>query len=152
MDQEKMKFEGLSPEEVQERVAKGQVNVSSTVKTKSIKRIFRDNICTVFNLINVILFILLLLVGSYKNMLFIMVVFINTVIGIVQEIRSKRSVDRLTILTQKKQRVIRSGEVVELSKDELVLDDIILLSRGSQVPADCVVVCGNMQACTISTD
>ncbi|MBQ6154113.1 MAG: HAD-IC family P-type ATPase [Ruminococcus sp.] len=146
MDQEKMKFEGLSPEEVQERVAKGQVNVSSTVKTKSIKRIFRDNICTVFNLINVILFILLLLVGSYKNMLFIMVVFINTVIGIVQEIRSKRSVDRLTILTQKKQRVIRSGEVVELSKDELVLDDIILLSRGSQVPADCVVVSGECQA------
>ena len=146
MDKEALKFSGLSPEEVQERVEEGKVNVASTVKTKSIQRIFRDNICTVFNLINVILFVLLLLVGSYKNMLFIFVVLINTVIGIVQEIRSKKSVDRLTILTQSKQKVIRSGEVIELGKNELVLDDIILLSRGNQVPADCVVVSGECQA------
>lgn len=146
MDKEEMKFTGLSPEEVQQRIGEGKVNAASTVKTKSIKRIFRDNICTVFNLINVILFVLLLFVGSYKNLLFIFVVLINTVIGIVQEIRSKRSVDKLTILTQSKQRVIRSGEVTAISKDELVLDDIILLSRGDQAPADCVVVSGECQA------
>lgn len=146
MDKEQLKFSGLSQEEVKKRVEEGKVNVASTVKTKSVGRIFRDNICTVFNLINVVLFILLLAVGSYKNTLFILVVLINTVIGIVQELRSKKSVDKLTILTQAKQKVIRSGEITELSKDELVLDDMIILSRGSQVPADCVVSDGVCQA------
>ncbi len=137
---------GLTSEQVRQRVAEGKVNTSSTVKTKSVKRIFIDNICTVFNGINVLLFILLLLVGSYKNMLFIGVVVFNTVIGIVQEIRSKKSVDALTILTESKLSVLRDGKTVRLSKDELVLDDIILLSRGNQVPADCILVQGGCYA------
>ena len=139
-------FTGLSEEEVRQRIAQGKLNTSSTVKTKSIKRIFYDNICTLFNLINVILFIMLLLVGSYKNMLFIGVVLCNTVIGIVQEIRSKKSVDTLTILTESKLDVLRDGRIVQLSKDELVLDDIIILSRGNQVPADCILVDGECMA------
>lgn len=133
---------GLSSGEVSERIAAGKVNTVSTVKTKSIKRIFYDNICTLFNAINVILFIALLFVGSYKNLLFIGVVLANTVIGIVQEIRSKKSVDALTILTESKLTVLRDGKSVLLSKDELVLDDVIILSRGSQVPADCIVIDG----------
>ena len=140
------KFQGLTQEEVQQRIKEGKVNAVSTVKTKSIKRIFYDNICTVFNLINVILCIILLLIGSYKNTLFIMVVVINTVIGIVQEIRSKKSVDKLTILTDSKLDVIRDGKRVQLSKDELVLDDIIVLSRGNQVPADCELIDGSCMA------
>lgn len=140
------KLHGLSPEEVRQRVDEGKINISTTVKTKSIKRIFYDNICTLFNLINVILFVALLSVGSYRNLLFIGVVLANTVIGIVQEIRSKKSVDTLTILTETKLDVLRSGEVVQLSKDELVLDDIIILSRGNQVPADCVLVQGSCKA------
>ncbi len=140
------RLKGLTPEEVKTRADAGLVNTASVVKTKSIKRIFYDNICTMFNLINVVLFVYLLLVGSYKNLLFIGVVFFNTVIGIVQEIRSKKSVDTLTILTESKLDVLRGEEVVQLSKDELVLDDIIILSRGSQVPADCVVVQGNCKA------
>ena len=88
----------------------------------------------------------LLFVGSYKNLLFIGVVLANTIIGIVQEIRSKKSVDTLTILTESKLDVIRGGKVVQLSKDELVLDDIIILSRGNQVPADCVLVQGSCKA------
>ena len=139
-------IKGLTPEEVKTRADAGLVNTASVVKTKSIKRIFYDNICTLFNLINVVLFVALLLVGSYKNLLFIGVVFFNTVIGIVQEIRSKKSVDTLTILTESKIDVLRGEEVVQLSKDELVLDDIIVLSRGSQVPADCVVVQGICKA------
>ncbi len=137
---------GLSAEEVEQRIKDGKVNTSSTVKTKSIRRIFYDNICTLFNLINVILFLLLLSVGSYKNLLFIGVVFCNTVIGIVQEIRSKKSVDSLTILTESKQEVLRGGEVVHVSKDEIVLGDILILSRGNQVPADCKVVRGSCMA------
>ena len=137
---------GLTAEEVRQRVSAGKVNTVSTVKTKSVKRIFYDNICTLFNFINIILFVLLLVVGSYKNLLFIGVVLANTVIGIVQEIRSKKSVDTLTILTESKLNVLRDGEVVQLSKDELVLDDIIVLSRGNQVPADCVLVQGSCKA------
>ena len=143
---EEKELRGLTSAEADQRKAEGKVNTASTVKTKSIKRIFIDNICTVFNGINVLLFILLMVVGSYKNLLFIGVVLFNTVIGIVQEIRSKKSVDKLTILTESKLSVLRDGEIVELSKDELVLDDIILLSRGNQVPADCILVDGECSA------
>ena len=143
MSEKHTDFSGLSADEVKERIQAGKVNASSTVKTKSIKSIFRDNILTVFNGINILLFITLLLVGSYKNLLFIGVVLMNTVIGIVQEIRSKRSVDKLTILTQSKLSVRRGGETVQLSKDELVEDDIIMLSRGDQIPADCVLISGS---------
>ena len=133
---------GLSSAEVAERVAQGKVNAASTLKTKSFGRIFYDNICTLFNLINVLLLVALLLVGSFKNLLFIGVVFFNTIIGIVQEIRSKQSVDKLTILTASKVSVLRDGVLTEVSKDELVLDDVIHLSRGSQIPADCQLLEG----------
>ena len=140
------KLTGLTGAEVRERIAAGHTNTVSTVKTKSVKRIFMDNICTMFNLINVILFVVLILVGSYKNLMFIGVVLVNTVIGIVQEIRSKRSVDSLTILTESRVEVLRGGAVTELLKDEIVLDDIIILSRGAQVPADCILVEGDCKA------
>ncbi len=133
---------GLTADQVAQRVREGKVNSVTTLKTKSIKRIFYDNICTLFNLINIILFVLLILVGSYKNLLFIGVVVFNTAIGIIQEIRSKISVDRLTILTESKSVVIRDGRRSEISKDELVLDDVIELSRGKQIPADCVLIDG----------
>ena len=146
METESTQLRGLTEAEVAERKAQGKVNTVTTVKTKSIGRIFRDNICTVFNAINVILFIILMLVGSYKNLLFIGVVFINTIIGIVQEIRSKKSVDKLTILAESKLNVLRDGKVIQLNKDELVLDDILVLSRGNQIPADCIVVEGSCSA------
>ena len=142
MSQIKEKLVGLTDEQVQQRVNEGKVNVSSTLKTKSIKRIFFDNICTLFNAINVVLLIALLLVGSYKNMLFIGVVISNIVIGIAQEIRSKISVDKLTILSENKIDVLRNGNIASISKDDIVLDDILILSRGSQIPADCVVYNG----------
>lgn len=135
-------LKGLSEEEVRQRVSEGKVNISSNLKTKSVKRIFYDNICTLFNAINVVLFIALLVVGSYKNMLFMGIVLANITIGIVQEIRSKISVDKLTILSEKKVSVLRNGKIIEISKEEIVLDDILVLSRGSQIPADCVVCKG----------
>lgn len=142
MSDNKEKILGLTSEEVAERAAQGKVNCSSELKTKSVKRIFYDNICTLFNIINVILFISLLLVGSFKNLLFIGVVFFNTVIGIIQEIRSKRSVDKLTILTESKTEVIRDGKNLQIAKEEIVIDDIIVLSRGCQIPADCEIISG----------
>ena len=146
MEEKQRELRGLTSQEVQERKEKGLINTASTVKTKSVKRIFYDNICTVFNIINVILFIALLCVGSYKNLLFMLVIAANTIIGIVQELRSKKSVDTLTILTESKLDVLRDGKTVQLYKEELVLDDIIVLTRGNQVPADCILIRGSCKA------
>ena len=104
---------GLTDSEVQKRIDEGKVNISTNIKTKSIKRIFCDNIFTLFNLINVILLAALIFVGSHKNMLFIGVVIANIIIGIVQEIRSKISVDKLTICLRKKSMF---SETVKLQK------------------------------------
>lgn len=143
MENKNSNLVGLTDSEVQQRIDEGKVNISTNIKTKSIKRIFCDNLFTLFNLINVILLAALIFVGSHKNMLFIGVVIANIIIGIVQEIRSKISVDKLTILSEKKINVLRNGKIVEISKEEIVLDDILVLSRGSQIPADCIVCDGN---------
>lgn len=146
MDEIKTKLSGLSSAEVQQRINEGKTNISANIKTKSVKRICYDNIFTLFNAINVALLVALILVGSYKNMLFIGVVIANIAIGIFQEIRSKISVDKLTILSEKKVNVIRDGKITEISKDEIVIDDILVLSRGCQVPADCIVCDGECKA------
>ena len=146
MEEKQRELRGLTSQEVQERKEKGLINTASTVKTKSVRQILYDNICTVFNIINVILFIALLCVGSYKNLLFMLVIAANTIIGIVQELRSKKSVDTLTILTESKLDVLRDGKTVQLYKEDLVLDDIIVLTRGNQVPADCILIQGGCKA------
>ncbi len=146
MTNDNIKISGLSSFEVEKRKKEGKVNISSNLKTKSVKRIFYDNIVTLFNLINVVLFIALLLVGSYKNILFMGVVLTNIAIGVFQEIRSKRSVDKLSILSERKITVLRDGKECEISREDIVLDDVIVLSRGSQVPADCILVRGECKA------
>lgn len=142
MAKDGLKITGLTSAEVEKRKSEGKVNISANLKTKSVKRILYDNIVTLFNLINVVLFVALLIVGSYKNMLFIGVVLANIVIGVFQEVRSKRSVDKLSILSERKITVLRDGVEHEIPREEIVLDDIIVLSRGSQIPADCVLVSG----------
>ena len=137
---------GLSADEVAARVASGDVNVDAGVKTRSVKEIVRDNVCTLFNLVNVILAVLVFITGSYKNMLFMIVIVCNTVIGIVQEIRSKRTTDKLSIIAGTKAEVVRDGARVELPLDQLVRDDIVVLGRGDQVPADALVVSGECDA------
>lgn len=134
---------GLSLKEVEERIAAGKVNTDAGVKTRSIKRIFYDNIFTLFNAVNVILAIIVACTGSFKNMLFMGVIICNTAIGIIQEIRSKKTTDKLSIVAKAKVKVLRDGKMQEIDSDSLVEDDIIELGRGDQVPADCVVVEGN---------
>lgn len=146
MDKEKIYSLSLDDNQVLELKNCGKVNTDSSLPTKSIKRIFYDNIVTLFNVINVILFSLLIAVGSYKNLLFICIVTLNTIIGIFQEIRSKKSVDKLSILVSKKVKVVRNKEESEISIEELVLGDIIHLTRGCQVPSDCIVVSGSVFA------
>lgn len=134
---------GLTAAEVAERVAAGAVNVDASVKTRSVKQIVLENVCTLFNLINVILALFVLITGSFKNMLFMLVIVCNVVIGIVQEIRSKRTTDRLSIVASSKATVLRDGMRTELPLEALVRDDVIELGRGDQVPADAAVVSGS---------
>ncbi len=133
---------GLTSAEVADRVARGDVNADVDVKTRSVKQIVLSNVCTLFNLINVILASFVLITGSYKNMLFMLVIVLNTIIGIVQEIRSKRTTDRLSIVAGSHATVIRDGVRVEIALSEVVRDDLMVLGRGDQVPADSEVVTG----------
>lgn len=137
---------GLTYAQAEEKAANGESNGSFDVKTKSVRRIFRDNIFTLFNLINVILAVLVALVGSYRNMLFMGVVLSNTAIGIFQEIRSKRVIDKLSLLSAPRAHLIRESAEVELPVSDIVKDDIMLLSAGRQVCADGIVLEGECEA------
>lgn len=137
---------GLTSAEVQARVAEGLSNADAGVKTRSVGRIVRENLCTLFNFVNVVLAVLVAFTGSYKNMLFMLVIVINAIIGIVQEIRSKRMTDRLAIVVASKASVLRDGTFRAIALADIVCDDIIRLGRGDQVPADCRVVEGDCKA------
>ena len=133
---------GLTAAEVEQRIAAGKVNVNTDIKTKSVRELIVENVCTLFNLINLVLALLVIVTGAWKNLTFLGIVVTNTGIGIIQAMRSKRMVDRLTILASKKAQAVRDGMVVELELDQIVLDDLIRLGRGDQIPADAVVVEG----------
>jgi len=133
---------GLTSAGVAERVAQGKTNANTDVKTKSLGQILREHTLTLFNAVNLALAILVAVTGQYRNMTFMLVVVINLVIGVVQEVRAKQMVDKLSILTAKKVRVVRDGVEHEVSVDDLVLDDVFLLTHGDQVPADAVVLDG----------
>ncbi len=132
----------LNDKEVEERINKGLSNKMPDTKTKSIKKIVFENVVTLFNILNLFLMTLLLLVGSFKNMLFMGVVVCNTIIGIVQEIRSKKAVDRLSIVIASDIEAVRNGKLVSIPAEEIVVDDIIALGAGIQIPCDCEVAEG----------
>lgn len=135
---------GLTDAEVADRVARGLTNANTDVKTKSVRQIVAEHALTLFNGVNLALAVLVLLTGQYRNLLFMCVVAANLLIGVVQEVRAKRMVDRLTILTQKEVTVVRASGERALPASELVLDDLVRLSHGDQVPADGVIVSGNV--------
>ena len=141
-DSDRCAIEGLSAAEVAERVADGRVNVNTDLKTKSVRELIIENTCTLFNLINLILTVLVVATGAWKNLTFLGIVVANTGIGIVQALRSKRMVDKLTLLAAKKAVAVRDGREVELDLDQIALDDIVRLGRGDQIPADARVVSG----------
>ncbi len=136
---------GLTSSEVKERIEKGLVNGDMNIKTKSIKRIIFDNTFTFFNFLNIALAILVIIFGELKNAMFAMVIICNTAIGIIQEIRSKRIIDRLTLISAPKARVIRDGEESEIAVSEIVMDDLVIFRAGSQASADCVVLEGECE-------
>ena len=149
MEQEIERFnpqinEGLTDEQIKNRIEGNLVNYDSSVPTKSFKQIIFDNFFTLFNLLNLVLGIAIFAVGSYKNMLFLCIMIINTAISTFQEIHSKKIVDKLAIMAQSKIKVIRNGKEQEISINDLVLDDIVVFNTGSQIPTDCIILRGNV--------
>ena len=136
---------GLNYEQVNERKQEKLVNFDTTVKTKSIKSIIFSNIFTLFNIMNLVLALLIVLAGAYKNLLFIIIVILNTLISTIQEIHSKRTIDKLSFLVETKSKVVREGKTEEISNYELVLDDVIELNAGNQIPTDSIILDGEIE-------
>ncbi len=139
-----MAIQGLTKQQVRERIAKGQVNVAQT-KTTSIGSIVKKHTLTLFNLVNLILAGLIFWVGSYKNALFFFVAIINTAIGIFNDVRAKKIVDKLSLISAQKQTVIRDGKEHKIANEEIVLGDVIKYTLGSQVVVDSKILEGDVE-------
>ena len=144
MESKDAALRGLTDEEVAIRVADGRVNANTDVKTKSVGQILSEHAFTLFNGVNLAMSVLIFLTGQYRNLLFLCVVLANLVIGVFQEVRAKKMVDELSIMTQKRVRVLRASGECELAPSDLVVDDLMRLAHGDQVPADCALVEGSV--------
>ena len=136
---------GLSQEEVRERAEGGWINAAVAPPSQTTREIIYENVFTYFNLIFVVLAVLLCLVGSFRNLTFLPVIIINTLIGIIQEIRAKNVLEKLNMLNAPHASVVRDGKVGQASSEELVIDDIVIFKAGNQICADAVVVDGEVQ-------
>lgn len=136
---------GLSAEQVKRRFAQGENNYKVESSTLSVPEIVRSNVCTYFNLVFAVIAVLLAIVGAWSDMLFLPIIVANTCIGIIQEVHSKKVLDKLSILNAPHAVVIRDGKRQEIPADQLVLDDIVEFSAGSQIPADAKVLSGELQ-------
>lgn len=139
-----MDIKGLSKEEVNIRIKSGQINKTNIKQSKTVGQIIFSNIFTLFNGLNCILALLVIITGKYRNMLFMGTIIINTIIGIIQEIRAKKELDNLRILVQPTNIVLRDNEEVSLKPEDIVLDDVLLLRMGNQIPADCLILDGKV--------
>ena len=136
---------GLTETQVQERYKNGLVNFDTSVKTKATKLIVRDNVFTVFNMVNLFLAIMVLTTKSFKNLLFMNGVIINACIAIFQEIRSKKTLDKLQVINQTKIKVIRDGKENTIGMNSIVLDDIVKLELGNQIVVDSIIMDGEVE-------
>jgi cation-transporting ATPase E len=134
---------GLSQADVRARIAAGQVNAIPPAPGRSVGQILRANVLTRFNAILGSLFVVVLIIGPPQDALFGAVLVVNTGIGVAQEIRAKRALDRLAILTAARARAVRDGAVAEIEPEQIVLDDVLELARGDQVPVDGAVLDGD---------
>ena len=144
-DSNSINITGLTDEEVRQRVEEGLTNRTDISTDKTTKEIVISNVFTYFNLIFLVITILLIMVGSFRNLTFLPIIIGNTVIGIVQEIRAKKTLEKMSLLNAPHADVIRNGSVKQISTEELVKDDVILLTAGKQICADAVVISGNIQ-------
>lgn len=136
---------GLSAEQVKERFACHADNYKVESSTMSVSDIVKSNVFTYFNLVFAVIAVLLSIVGAWRDMLFLPIIVANTCIGIIQEIHSKKVLDKLSILNAPQSVVIRDGKKAKISADKLVLDDVVEFTAGSQIPADAKVIDGELQ-------
>ena len=135
----KNEIKGLSSIEAKKLYEEGMNNQPIEAPSKTIKKIIKDNVCTYFNGV-----FLIISIGSIRNLTFLPIIIANTLIGIVQEIRSKKTIDKLTMLNTPKALVIRDGETFEIPIEELVLNDIVKFKSGNQICADAKIIKGQV--------
>jgi len=134
------KYTGLSRKEVNDRITKGQINHTDNNISKSTKEIIKTHTLTYFNFLNLFLGVIVIISGQLKNLTFLGVIIVNSVIGIIQELKVKKLVDGLSVITATKAKVIREGARAEIPIEQLVLDDVIVVEAGNQIGADSVVL------------
>ena len=142
---EKNRVKGLSEKEVIQRVQEGKQNLTQSAMTKTTGEIIRQNVFTMFNLMNLLIAIALFCVGAYSNMLFIGIIILNMAIGIAQEFKAKKTVEKLSLLSAPSVTVLRDGEKKTIATEEVVQDDIMALTAGQQICCDGEVLSGDME-------
>lgn len=142
---EKESLKGLTNKQVEERIKDGKVNKVEDNKTRTNWEIIRDNVCTLFNLFNLLIAIALIAVKAYTNLAYMLIIVVNIIIGVVQEIHARNLVQKLSVLKVSKANVIRDGKEKEINIDEIVIDDLIVLDSGKQICADSVVMSGEVE-------
>ena len=140
-----MEHIGLTDAEVEQRIEQGLTNHTDISTDKTTKEIIVSNVFTYFNLIFLVITILLIAVGSFRNLTFLPIIIGNTVIGIVQELRAKKTLEKMSLLNAPRADVIRNGKMTQIATEKLVKDDVILLTAGKQICADAVVIDGSIQ-------
>jgi len=139
------KTKGLSTEQIEERKLHGLVNNTKVKSSRTYTSIVLKNLCTFFNFLWLILAVALIFVGAYADLTFLVIITINTGVSIFQEIKAKKTVEKLSIMTAPKVKAIRNGKECEIGSDEILLDEVIYLENGNQIPADCIVLDGNIE-------
>jgi len=136
---------GLTDDQVRDRIEKGQVNTTPNTNVKTYRSIILENTVTFFNILCVIVAVALICVGQIANTLFMLIIIANTLIGIIQEIRAKRTIEKLSLLTAPVVMVVREGREIQITTSEVVLDDIVHLTLGKQIVADCTLINGSVE-------
>lgn len=147
-NEENIATEGLTTAEVEERRNSGRVNGKQNLQTKSVGKIIRTNVCTLFNAINICLAVLILVMSNGKewnDTLFMGIVFFNLGVGILQELRAKHTIEKLSLISAPKVAVKRDGGEVEIPVEDIVMDDIMVLEAGRQICADAIVISGSVE-------
>ena len=140
-----MNLTGLTEEQVQSRIKQGKVNKSPKTTRNTVAKIILKNTLTIFNLVNLILALMIISVGAYKNLLFILVAVANTLISIINGIRAKKTVDKMRLLAEKRPTVIREGKQRQIDQDQIVEGDLLIFSLGDQVIVDSKIEQGQVE-------
>ena len=140
-----MNLQGLTTKQVNQRIAEGKVNHTSDKIKNTIPKIILRNTLTIFNLVNLILALMIISVGSYKNLLFVLIAIANTLISIINEVRAKKTIDKLRILSEQQPTVIRNGKPRQIPANQIVEGDLLILSLGDQVIVDARVEEGTIE-------